>query len=84
MRSDEFINSKLYTNTQKIQVIDLLESQKQNQYKNEGKGMSGIKGSSLIADGGSYSSIYNKNLMKTANSFFPMSSDMEKGNQMIL
>tara|TARA_B110000285_G_scaffold230466_2_gene297146 strand:+ start:324 stop:644 length:321 start_codon:yes stop_codon:yes gene_type:complete len=92
VRSDEFINSKLYTNTQKIQVIDLLDSQMQfsnhNQKKNEGRGVNllndsrnNIKGSSLVADGGSYSSIHNKNLMKTTNSFFPGG---DKNNQMIL
>ena len=26
VRSDEFLNSKLYTNTQKLQVIDIVDS----------------------------------------------------------
>jgi hypothetical protein len=45
-----------------------------NKQKNEGRGVNlldkNMKGSSLVADGGSYSSIHNKNLMKTTNSFF--------------
>jgi hypothetical protein len=40
VRSDEFLNSKLYTNTQKIQAIDIIDYSQQNKevsHKNQNR-----------------------------------------------
>ena len=70
VRSDEFLNSKMYTNTQKIQVIDLIDSSGSN--AKLGKDLAQRKPSKplLIPFDKSYNGIVNAKLMKTANSFF--------------
>lgn len=70
VRSDEFLNSKLYTNTQKIQVIDLVDSSLSgSKHGRDGQSGKHIKGGPVPFDG-SYNAHNNAKLMKTANSFF--------------
>jgi len=78
VKSDEFLNSKLYTNTQKIQAIDIIDYSKskgkeplKTQHKGVGAGLDS-----------SFSNKYNAQLVKTANSFFPSNNEMGLGGQL--
>lgn len=65
VRSDEFLNSKLYTNTQKVQAIDIIDYSQAKNTKSLKKNAEN-----------SFSSKYNAQLVKTANSFFPSKGDL--------
>ena len=77
VKSDEFLHSKLYTNTQKIQAIDIIDFSKSNSKDLSNK----VKQRHQAALDGSFSNEYNANLVKTTNSFFP-ANEMGVGGQL--